>query len=135
MTPATSETFSTLNGSLVKMMEWNRGRFEELFRKTHEEQLRFVNRRLEQTAKTLQNMRNCQGLSGLLSVEQDWLVSTARDYAEETEKLSGLFWDMAQRGVKEATEEAQASTTALQSAVRSDTQKAVRESKERHAAE
>jgi hypothetical protein len=134
MTPQTPETFSALNGSLMKMMEWNRGRVEELIRKTREEQLRFVNRRLEQNAKTLESMRNCQGLSGLWSVEQDWFVNAARDYAQGTEKLGGIIWDMAERGIKESTDEAHASSVAIQSAVRSDAQKA-REAKERHAAE
>src|SRR5258706_15051067 len=98
MTSAFSDTFSTLNGSFAKMLDWNRTFVEKTLRTTQEESLRFINRRLERNARTLESLRNSQGLSGLIAAEQDWLVSAARDYVEGTETLSGIFLELAATG-------------------------------------
>src|SRR5207244_2731089 len=105
MTSAFSDTFSTLNGSFVKMIEWNRSLVEKTLRTTQEESLRFINRRLERNARTLESLRESQGLSGLIAAEQDWLVSAARDYVEGTEKFGGMLLELATNGARNVAEE------------------------------
>ena len=80
MTSAFSETFSMLNGTFAKMIDRNRSLAEKTLRTSQEESLRFINRRLERNAKTLESLRDSQGLSGLIAAEQDWLVCAARSW-------------------------------------------------------
>jgi len=119
-----SETLATMNGSFVKMMEWNRDKFEEIFRKAHEEQLRFVNKRLERTSRALESLRDCQGLSGLIATEQQWIVDTARDYFENAERFGSIFRDMAQKNADEASHGIQSAQSDFRKAVKSDGEKA-----------
>ena len=102
MTSAFSETLTTLNGSFAKMIDWNRSLVEKTLRTTREESLRFVNRRLERNAKTLESLRDSQGLSGLIAAEQDWLICAARDYVEGTEKFGEILLELAANGAREA---------------------------------
>jgi hypothetical protein len=105
MTSAITDTFSTLNGSFVRMLDWNRAMFEKTWRATHEESLRFINRRLEHNARALQSMRDIQGVSALFAAEQDWLVDAAKDYVETGEKIRGRFFELATSTVQEAAEQ------------------------------
>ena len=105
MTSAFSETFTTLNGTFAKMIDWNRSLAEKTLRTTQEESLRFINRRLERNAKTLESLKNSQGLSGLIAAEQDWLVCAARDYVEGTEKFGEILLDLAANGARDVAAE------------------------------
>ena len=91
----TAAAFSAFNDSFVKMLEHNRSIFEKMMSAMQEESLRFVNLRMEHTSKALQNSRDCQGLSGLISVQHDWLVDAARDYAEESRRFSDVMREIA----------------------------------------
>jgi hypothetical protein len=93
-----SATFHAVNESFVKMWEHNRGMFEKMLLAMQEESLRFVNLRLEHTSKAIQSTRECHGLTGLLSVQHDWLVDIARDYAEESRRFGDVMRDIAQEG-------------------------------------
>jgi hypothetical protein len=137
MTSAFSDTFSTLNGSFSKMIDWNRSFVEKTLRTTQEESLRFINRRLERNARTLENLRNSQGLSGLIAAEQDWFVCAARDYVEGTEKLSGILLELAATGTKEVVEEGRAATETFRGATQEAATRTRRaaENSERQAAE
>ena len=119
-----SETLASLNGSFIKMMEWNRDRFEEMFKKTQEEQLRFVNKRLERTSRALEKLRECQGISGLIATEQQWIVDTARDYFENAERVGGIFRELAQKNADEASHSVQTAQADFRKAARTDAEKA-----------
>lgn len=119
-----SETLATMNGSFVKMMEWNRDKFEEIFKKAHEEQLRFINKRLERTSRTLENLRDCQGLSGLIATEQQWIVDTARDYFENAERFSGIFRELAEKNAGEVSQGVETAKADFRKAAKSDAEKA-----------
>ncbi len=129
-----SETFATMNGSFLKMMEWNRDKFEEVFKKAQEEQLRFISKRLERTTRTLESLRDCQGLSGLIAAEQQWFVDTARDYFENAERFSGLFRELTQKNTEEMSEGMQSAQDDFRKAVSTDSEKA-REAGRQQAAE
>jgi hypothetical protein len=137
MTSAFSDTLSTINGSFVRMIELNRSLMEKTLRTTQEESLRFINRRLERNAKTLENLRDSQGLSGLIAAEQDWIVGAARDYVEGTEKFSGLLLELATKGARNASEEGRAASESFRSAAQDAGPKARRaaETADRQAAE
>jgi hypothetical protein len=137
MTSAFSDTFSSINGSFAKMIDMNRSLIEKTLRTTQEESLRFINRRLERNARTLENLRDSQGLSGLIAAEQDWLVSAARDYMEGTEKFGGILLDLAANGARSAAEESRTATETFRTAAQETATKARRavESSERQAAE
>ena len=137
MTSAITDTFSTFNGSFVRMLDWNRSMFEKTWRATHEESLRFINRRLEHNARALQNLRDVQGVSGLFAAEQDWLVDAARDYVESGEKLRGRLFELATSSVQEAAEHGRAATESFRSTVTEAAEKTRRsaEAVQRQAAE
>ena len=119
-----SETLATWNGSFLKAMEWNRDKFEEVFRKAHEEQLRFINKRLERTSRTLESLKDCHGLSGLIATEQQWFVDTARDYFENAERFTGIFRELAEKNSAEASQGMQSAQSDFRKAVKSDAEKA-----------
>jgi hypothetical protein len=133
MATATTETFSALNNSLVKMFDWNRALVENTLRRTHEESLRFINHRLEQNARVLESMRDSQGVSGLIAAEHEWFTDTARDYIEQTEKLGGLLLELATSSARNAANEGKASTESIREAVHRDMEKA--QNAQRRAAE
>ena len=137
MTSAFTDTFSTLNGSFVRMLDLNRSLFEKTWRATHEESLRFINRRLERNARMLENLRDSDGFSGLIAAEQDWLVEAARDYAETGEKLRGRFFELATSGVKEAAEQGKSVAESFRSSAAESADKTRRatEAGQRQAAE
>jgi hypothetical protein len=116
MTSAFSDTFSTLNGSIAKMIDWNRSLMEKTLRQTQEESLRFINRRLERNVKALESLRDSQGLSGIIAAEQDWLVCTARDYVEGTEKFGGMLLELATNGARNVAEEGRTAAESFRSA-------------------
>jgi hypothetical protein len=129
-----SETLASLNGSFIKMMEWNRDKFEEMFKKAHEEQLRFVSKRLERTGRALESLRECQGISGLIATEQQWIVDTARDYFENAERFGGIFRELAQKNADETSQGVQSAQADFRKAARGDAEKA-RETSRQAAAE
>ena len=137
MTTAFSETFSTLNGSFAKMIERNRTIMEKTLRTTQEESLRFINRRLERNAKTLESLRDSQGLSGLFAAEQDWLVSAARDYVEGTEKFGGILLELAANGARDVAAEGRSAAESFRTATQESISRSRRatETVERQAAE
>jgi hypothetical protein len=134
MTSAITDTYSALNGSLVKMFDLNRAIVETTLRRTHEESLRFINHRLEQNTRALESLRDSQGVSGLIAAEHEWLADTARDYIEQTEKFGGLFLELATSSARNAAEEGRVSTESIKAAVNRDIEKA-REHSQRQAAE
>ena len=137
MTSAITDTFSTLNGSFVRMLDWNRSMVEKTWRATHEESLRFINRRLEHNARTLQTLRDSQGVPGLFAADQSWLVDAARDYVETGEKLRGRFLELATSGVQEVAEQGRAATESFRNAATevADKPRRAAETAQRQAAE
>ena len=60
--------------------------------------MKFVNRRLEHTSHAIESSRDCQGVSGLLAIQQEWLLDFARDYAEHTRHFAELMSELAEDG-------------------------------------
>lgn len=98
--------FDAFNGPLARMIDHNRAVFQKMLSAMQEESLRFVNRRLEHTGRALENYRDCQGVTGLMNVQQEFLMDLARNYAEQTRRFADLVRELAGDGAAGLTEAA-----------------------------
>ena len=71
-----------------------------------DEGLRFTNRRLERNGEAMEKMQNCQGLPGLIGVQQEWLRGFVEDYLAQQMRLAGAFRSIAHNVVVSAAETA-----------------------------
>jgi len=98
--------FSQLGDSLAQAAESQRVLFQEMAIFVRDEGLRFTNRRLERNGETMEKMQNCQGLPGLIGVQQEWLRGFVEDYLAQQMRLAGAFRGIAHNVVASATETA-----------------------------
>ena len=98
------EALDMFNGPIAKMVDQNRVMFQKLLHAVQEESLRFVNRRLEHTSRVIENSRDCQGVTGVMAVQQEWLMDIARDYADQTKRFAELMRELAEDGTAGLTE-------------------------------
>jgi hypothetical protein len=92
----TAATWNLLDGSFGKLMEHNRTMMEHTLKALQEESLRFMNTRLEHTAKTLEDCRECSGLTGLMAVQNDWFAGIAHDYLEQSRRFAEVWREIAE---------------------------------------
>ncbi|HEX4158720.1 MAG TPA: phasin family protein [Rhizomicrobium sp.] len=92
------EAFDVFGGPMARLMEQNWSIFQKMMHAMREESLHFVNRRLEQTTQAIESSKDCDGISDLLAVQQEWMVNLARDYAEQTKRFAELVRDLAEDG-------------------------------------
>jgi hypothetical protein len=132
MASAVNETFTAFNDSFVRMIEWNREAFEKTLRKTQEEAIGFINRRLERNQRILQSLRDQHELAGT-----DWFMDAARDYVETSNKIGSCFLEVATSGVQEAADQGKRNTDSFRGASNdiSDRTRRAAESAQRRAAE
>jgi hypothetical protein len=86
------------NGPMARMMDQNWSMFQKMMHAMREESLHFVNRRLEHTSHAIESSRDCEGISDLLVLQQEWMIDFARDYAEQTKRFAELMRDLAEDG-------------------------------------
>jgi hypothetical protein len=115
---ASLAAFDAVNGPLAKVLDQNRMIFQKMMHAMHEESLRFVNRRLEHTGHAIQSSRDCQGMMGLVAVQQEFLMDLARDYADQTRRFAELVRELAEDGTQGMADVASASTDAVRNGVR-----------------
>jgi len=101
-----SPALSQLGDSLAQAAESQRLLFQEMTIFVRDESLRFTNRRLERNGEAMEKMQNCQGLPGLIGVQQEWLRGFVEDYLAQQMRLAGAFRGIAQNVVASATETA-----------------------------
>lgn len=94
------ETLTGLNSFLLKAIDRNRAIAQHLMHTMQEESLRFVNLRLERTSQALEKGRECQGVSDLITLQHNWLLDVARDYAELNKRFGEVLQEMAAHGVE-----------------------------------
>jgi len=92
------DPFDVFGGSMARLMDQNWSILQKMMHVMREESLEFVNRRLEQTSHAIESTRDCDGISDLLAVQQEWMVNFARDYAEQTKRFAELMRDVAENG-------------------------------------
>jgi hypothetical protein len=88
-------------------MDRNRAVAQTLMRAMHDESMRFVNTRMEHTARAIERGRDCQGLSALITLQQEWLLEVARDYAELNRRLGNVLQEATEHGAEHALDPAQ----------------------------
>jgi hypothetical protein len=108
MSPNTdvSPAFSQLGDSLARAAESQRLLFQEMTSFVRDEGLRFTNCRLERNGEAMEKMQNCQGLPGLIGVQQEWLRGFVEDYLAQQMRLAGAFRGIAHNVVASAAETA-----------------------------
>jgi len=104
--PDVSPAFSQLGDSLAQAAESQRLLFQEMTSFVRDEGLRFTNRRLERNGEAMEKMQNCQGLPGLIGVQQEWLRGFVEDYLAQQMRLAGAFRGIAHNVVASAAETA-----------------------------
>jgi hypothetical protein len=101
-----SPAFSQLGDSLARAAESQRLLFQEMTSFVRDEGLRFTNCRLERNGEAMEKMQNCQGLPGLIGVQQEWLRGFVEDYLAQQMRLAGAFRGIAHNVVASAAETA-----------------------------
>lgn len=93
------ETLSSFNNTMMKAFDQNRAAVQQLMRAMQEESFRFFSTRVEHTSRALERTRDYQGLSGFITLQQDWLLDVARDYAEFNKRFGELLQEVAEQGI------------------------------------
>lgn len=101
------ETVSQLGQSLAHTAESGRALAQEIALFTKDESLRFMSLRLERNGVALDRLQNCQGIPGLIGVQQEWLRDLLQDYTGQ-----GMRWMGALRGLTRNVMEKAAENTA-----------------------
>lgn len=94
------ETLSSFNTSVMKAFDQNRSAVQQLMRAMQEESMRFMSARFEHTSRALERTRDYQGVAGLITMQQDWLLDIARDYAEFNKRWGELLQEVAEHGME-----------------------------------
>ena len=105
---------SQLSESVAQTAESQRALFQDMTHFAKEESLRFMNLRLERNGAALDKLQNCQGLPGLLGVQQEWLRDLVQDYMSQNMRLAGAFRGVAQNVVASAAETASQTVDRIQ---------------------
>ncbi len=84
-----SKAVSQLGESMAQAAENQRALFQDMTHFAKDESLRFMNLRLERNGEALDKLQNCQGLPGLLGVQQEWLRDFVQDYMSQNMRLAG----------------------------------------------
>lgn len=95
---AALDAFDIFGGPMARMMDQNRTMLQKMLHAMQEESLRFVNRRLEHTSHAIESSRDCHGVSGLMAVQQEWMLELAHDYADQTKRFAELMRELAEDG-------------------------------------
>src|ERR1700678_219257 len=104
MTDHARDTLTTVNNSLMKALEQNRVITQNLVKSMQEESLRFMNTRLEHTSRSFEKSRECQGIGQLITLQHDWLMDVARDYAELNKRFGEVLREMTEQTAEHASD-------------------------------
>lgn len=111
-TPANA--VSQLGESLAQTAQSQHALLQDMTHFAKEESLRFMNLRLERNGSALDKLQHCQGLPGLLGVQQEWLRDLVQDYMSQNMRLAGAFRGMAQNVVVSAAQTASQTVDQMQ---------------------
>lgn len=101
-----SKAVSQLGENIAQTVESQRALLQEMTHFAKEEGLRFMNLRLERNGSALYKLQHCQGLPGLLGVQQEWLRDLVQDYMSQNMRLAGAFRGLTQNVVTSAAQTA-----------------------------
>ena len=101
-----AKAVSQFSESLAQTAESQRVLMQEMASFAKEEGLRFVNLRLERNGQALDKLQNCNGIPGLLGVQQEWLRDLVQDYIGQNMRIAGALRGLTQNVMACATETA-----------------------------
>jgi hypothetical protein len=113
---AATTALEAFNGPFAKAMDQNRMIFQKMLRAMHEESLRFINRRWEHTGRAIESSRECQGVVGLMTVQQEFLMELARDYADQTQRFADIVRELTEEGAHGMADVANSAVEPIRSA-------------------
>jgi hypothetical protein len=109
--------FDVFSGPMARIMDQNFSLFQRTVQAMHEESLRFVNRRLEHTNHFMETSRDFQGVSGLMQLQQQWMLDLARDCSEQATRFAEMMREIAIDSTEHLTEAASESLERSENAI------------------
>ena len=104
MQKSARSAFDVFSGPMARIMDQNFSMFQKTVQTMQEESLRFFNRRLEHTSHMIETSRDFQGVSGLMQLQQEWMLDFARDCSEQATRFAQLIRDLAMDSTERLTE-------------------------------
>lgn len=101
-----TKAVSQLSESMSQTAESHRALIQEITTFAKDEGVRFVNMRLERNGQALDKLQNCQGIPGLISVQQEWLREFVQDYIGQNMRMAGVLRGLTQNVMACASEQA-----------------------------
>lgn len=101
---AVTQLGESLRESLAQTAQSQRALFQEMTAFAKDESLRFANLRLERNGAALDKLQHCQGVPGLLGVQQEWLRELMEDYIGQNMRLAGTLRGLTQNAMATAAE-------------------------------
>jgi hypothetical protein len=100
------QTVSQLGQTMAQTAESGRALVQEMTVFAKDESLRFVSLRLERNGAALDRLQNCQGVPGLIGVQQEWLRDLLQDYAGQSMRWMGAWRGFTRNVMEKATQSA-----------------------------
>jgi len=125
------QTVSQLGQNMAQTAESGRALVQEMTVFAKDESLRFVSLRLERNGAALDRLQNCQGVPGLIGVQQEWLRDLLQDYTGQSMRWMGALRGITRNVMEKATQGAADNIDGMQHEARDVMQQA--EDASRHA--
>jgi hypothetical protein len=100
------QTVSQLGQTMAQTAESGRALVQDMTVFAKDESLRFVSLRLERNGAALDRLQNCQGVPGLIGVQQEWLRDLLQDYTGQSMRWMGAWRGLTRNVMEKATQSA-----------------------------
>ena len=100
------QTVSQLGQNMAQTAESGRALVQEMTVFAKDESLRFVSLRLERNGAALDRLQNCQGVPGLIGVQQEWLRDLLQDYTGQSMRWMGALRGITRNVMEKASQSA-----------------------------
>jgi len=100
------QTVSQLGQNMAQTAESGRALVQDMTVFAKDESLRFVSLRLERNGAALDRLQNCQGVPGLIGVQQEWLRDLLQDYTGQSMRWMGAWRGLTRNVMEKATQSA-----------------------------
>jgi hypothetical protein len=101
-----TDTVSNLTEQLAQTAESQRALVNEITVFAKDETLRFLNLRMDRNSAALEKLQTCQGLAGLIGVQQEWLRDLMQDYSDLGQRNASALRGVAHTVAAKATDAA-----------------------------
>ena len=97
MSQDTTQALSQFDHAFAAALEHNRALMESAANFLRDESFRFFTLRLDRTRQTMDQLGECRGVPGLLSVQKDWLEGWIADVNGQAQRASEFWQQNAER--------------------------------------